>query len=99
MFSSARLSCERRVKLVAAGRRNQHARRVRYPEGSRLRRPVRNPASEFGLKRAISAIRSQAEQVFLQPGRLVGGESAFDQMLKRFDTAVWNSPLLVHSHP
>ncbi|NBV33738.1 MAG: hypothetical protein EBR81_08160 [Proteobacteria bacterium] len=51
------------------------------------------------LKGVISAIRSQAEHCFLQPGRLVGGEAAFEQMLKRFDTAVWNSPLAFHSHP
>ena len=40
MDTGTRLSRERRRKFVAAGRRNQHARRVRYPEGSRLRRPA-----------------------------------------------------------
>ena len=44
MFSCTRLSCEWPVKFVAARRRNQHARRVRYPEGSRLRRPARSGA-------------------------------------------------------
>jgi hypothetical protein len=49
------------------------------------------------LKKVISTIRSGAQQCFLQPGRLQGGQAAFEQMVHRLDTEVWNSLAHVRS--
>ncbi|NBV86942.1 MAG: hypothetical protein EBS01_11945, partial [Verrucomicrobia bacterium] len=49
------------------------------------------------VQQIIAAIRLEAEQCFLKPGLLVGGEAAFKKMLERLDNEVWNSPLLAQS--
>jgi hypothetical protein len=49
------------------------------------------------IKKVISTIHVEAQACFLKPGRLEGGQVAFEQMLERLDTEVWNSPLLARA--
>lgn len=50
-------------------------------------------AEKSRLERSITAIRTEAEACFLQPGCLRGGEEAFERMLQRLNAEVWSSPL------